>query len=115
MQITLQGGLNILKQADMRPVLSGLTIPVSVILGGLDTLVPVAVGQKMQQLLPELGVKYHRQGRARAVFVAQPGNAGDYFPIYGSAMQLDKAKIRQSFAAASVTYDGVASIAAHCR
>jgi len=51
---TLQGGLEILKQADMRPALSGLKIPVSVILGGLDTLVPVAVGQKMQQLLPRL-------------------------------------------------------------
>ncbi|TAN67175.1 MAG: alpha/beta fold hydrolase [Methylobacter sp.] len=53
-QNTLQGGLDILKQADLRPVLSGLTMPVSVILGGLDTLVPVAVGQKMQQLLPSL-------------------------------------------------------------
>jgi len=51
---TLQGGLDILKQADLRPVLAGLNIPVSVILGGLDTLVPVAVGQKMQQLLPSL-------------------------------------------------------------
>jgi pimeloyl-[acyl-carrier protein] methyl ester esterase len=51
---TLQGGLEILKHADLRPVLSGLNIPVSVILGGLDTLVPVAVGQKMQQLLPGL-------------------------------------------------------------
>ncbi|MGZ5006435.1 MAG: alpha/beta fold hydrolase [Methylobacter sp.] len=50
----LQGGLNILKQADLRPVLSGLNFPVSVILGGLDTLVPVAVGLKMQQLLPKL-------------------------------------------------------------
>ncbi|MDP3589424.1 MAG: alpha/beta fold hydrolase, partial [Methylobacter sp.] len=53
-QATLQGGLNILKQADMRPVFSGLNVPVSVILGGLDTLVPAAVGQKMQQLLPSL-------------------------------------------------------------
>ncbi|HEY8095921.1 MAG TPA: pimeloyl-ACP methyl ester esterase BioH [Methylobacter sp.] len=53
-QTTLQGGLNILKQADLRPVLAKLTIPVSVILGGLDTLVPVAVGRKMQQLLPSL-------------------------------------------------------------
>ncbi|TAK61214.1 alpha/beta fold hydrolase [Methylobacter sp.] len=53
-QNTLRGGLNILKQADLRPALSGLNIPVSVILGGLDTLVPVAVGQKMQQLLPGL-------------------------------------------------------------
>jgi len=51
---TLQGGLAILKQADLRPVLSGLNIPVSLILGGLDTLIPVAVGQKMQQLLPSL-------------------------------------------------------------
>lgn len=51
---TLQGGLDILRQADMRTVLSGLKIPVSVILGGLDTLVPQAVGQKMQQLLPNL-------------------------------------------------------------
>jgi len=51
---TLQGGLDILKQADLRPVLSGLDLPVSAILGGLDTLVPVAVGQKMQQLLPNL-------------------------------------------------------------
>ncbi len=53
-QNTLQGGLNILKNTDQRPVLSGLTMPVSVILGGLDTLVPVALGQKMQQLLPGL-------------------------------------------------------------
>lgn len=51
---TLLGGLDILKQADMRPVLSGLNIPVSIILGGLDTLVPVAVGSKMQQLLPSV-------------------------------------------------------------
>jgi pimeloyl-[acyl-carrier protein] methyl ester esterase len=51
---TLQGGLNILKQADLRPALSGLATPVSAILGGLDTLVPVAVGQKLQQVLPDL-------------------------------------------------------------
>lgn len=47
---TLQAALDILKQADMRPVLSGLKRPVSVILGARDTLVPVAVGQKIQQL-----------------------------------------------------------------
>lgn len=51
---TLQGGLDILKNTDLRSVLSGLNIPVSVILGSLDTLVPVEVGQKMQQLLPSL-------------------------------------------------------------
>lgn len=51
---TLQGGLAILKQTDLRFDLSQLTIPVAVILGGKDTLVPVAAGQKMQQLLPQL-------------------------------------------------------------
>jgi pimeloyl-[acyl-carrier protein] methyl ester esterase len=51
---SLQGGLDILKQADLRPVLSELRIPVSVILGGLDTLIPVAVGRQMRRLLPSL-------------------------------------------------------------
>lgn len=51
---TLQQGLQILKDADLRPVLAKMSKPVSVILGGRDTLVPAAVGQKMQQLLPNL-------------------------------------------------------------
>ena len=51
---SLQGGLNILKHTDLRAVLAQLTIPVSVILGDKDTLVPVAVGQQMQQLLVQL-------------------------------------------------------------
>lgn len=49
---TLQDGLNILKQADLRAEFAGLKIPVAVILGQLDTLVPVAVAGKMQDLLP---------------------------------------------------------------
>lgn len=53
-QVTLQGGLDILKRADLRSDLSRLTVPVSAILGGRDTLVPVAVGQQMQQLLPDI-------------------------------------------------------------
>jgi pimeloyl-[acyl-carrier protein] methyl ester esterase len=53
---TLQGGLEILKQEDLRPALSKLTVPFSAILGSRDTLVPVAVGQQMQQLLPGMEV-----------------------------------------------------------
>jgi pimeloyl-[acyl-carrier protein] methyl ester esterase len=49
---TLQGGLNILKHADLRPALSGTSVPVSVILGTRDTLVPVSAGQNMQALAP---------------------------------------------------------------
>jgi pimeloyl-[acyl-carrier protein] methyl ester esterase len=51
---TLQDGLKLLKQSDLRSVLSAIDIPVSSILGNKDILVPVAVGQKMQQLLPEM-------------------------------------------------------------
>jgi pimeloyl-[acyl-carrier protein] methyl ester esterase len=51
---TLQGGLEILKHADLRQVLSDITVPVSVILGVKDTLVPVSVGQNMLALAPEI-------------------------------------------------------------
>jgi pimeloyl-[acyl-carrier protein] methyl ester esterase len=40
---TLQGGLEILKQADLRPVLANLSIPVLAVSGSHDTLVPSAV------------------------------------------------------------------------
>ena len=51
---TLQGGLEILKHADLRPALSDISVPVSVILGTRDTLVPVSAGQNMQELAPEI-------------------------------------------------------------
>lgn len=51
-QQTLQEGLNILKQADLRTKLAHLKIPIAVIFGQLDTLIPVSVAAKMQDLLP---------------------------------------------------------------
>jgi pimeloyl-[acyl-carrier protein] methyl ester esterase len=51
---TLQGGLDILKYADLRTALSDTSVPVSVILGTRDTLVPVSVGQNMRELAPEI-------------------------------------------------------------
>jgi pimeloyl-[acyl-carrier protein] methyl ester esterase len=53
-QLTLQEGLGILKQGDLRDSFADLKIPVAVILGQLDTLVPVSVGAKMEGLLPEV-------------------------------------------------------------
>jgi pimeloyl-[acyl-carrier protein] methyl ester esterase len=44
-QNILQSGLALLRHSDMRKVLETLDIPVSVILGTKDALVPVAVGQ----------------------------------------------------------------------
>ena len=53
---TLQGGLEILKTADLRPALSAAQMPVSVILGGRDTLVPADAGRSMQALAPGITV-----------------------------------------------------------
>jgi pimeloyl-[acyl-carrier protein] methyl ester esterase len=55
-QRTLQEGLHILKQSDLRKAFAELTIPVATILGELDTLVPVAVGEKMKCLLPHMAL-----------------------------------------------------------
>jgi pimeloyl-[acyl-carrier protein] methyl ester esterase len=53
-QKVLQEGLIVLKKTDLRVEFTSLKIPVAVILGQLDTLVPVAVGKKMQELLPRV-------------------------------------------------------------
>lgn len=69
---SLQGGLDILKHSDLRAALAQLTIPVSVILGDKDTLVPVAVGQQMQQLLAQLELTIlHRAGHVPFLSHAQ--------------------------------------------
>lgn len=47
---TLHGGLRILKQADLRPVLMNLTVPVLVVSGSHDTLVPSAVVPRIGEL-----------------------------------------------------------------
>lgn len=47
---SLQGGLEILKHTDLRAALAELNIPVSVILGDKDTLVPIAVAEHLRSL-----------------------------------------------------------------
>jgi pimeloyl-[acyl-carrier protein] methyl ester esterase len=53
-QLTLQESLVILKQTDLRHEFASIKVPVSIVLGQLDTLIPVAVAGKMQELLPEI-------------------------------------------------------------
>jgi len=53
---TLQQGLNILKQADLRKALVSLACPVTIIQGDKDTLVPVEVTQYMKKIKPDLRV-----------------------------------------------------------
>jgi len=56
-EATLQGGLEILKNADLRATLSELSMPILSIFGAKDALVPVAVGEYLQTLSPAMGVK----------------------------------------------------------
>ncbi len=53
---TLMGGLQMLKETDLRTELAKLQIPVAAVLGELDTLVPVAVAGKLRELLPKTEV-----------------------------------------------------------
>lgn len=56
-KVTLQGGLEILKSADLRAVMGELTMPMLSILGAKDALVPVVVGEYLQTLSPNMTVK----------------------------------------------------------
>jgi pimeloyl-[acyl-carrier protein] methyl ester esterase len=53
---TLQGGLAILKQADLRPALAAAQMPILVLLGTRDSLVPITVGPAIQTLAPNIQV-----------------------------------------------------------
>jgi pimeloyl-[acyl-carrier protein] methyl ester esterase len=53
-QSVLKQGLTILKETDLRVVVSELSCPLLLILGGKDTLVPVAVGEQMKALQAKL-------------------------------------------------------------
>jgi len=69
---TLQGGLQILKTADFRETLADLNKPVSVILGDRDTLVPVAIGQKLMALSPNIQLTVlHKAGHVPFLSHAQ--------------------------------------------
>jgi pimeloyl-[acyl-carrier protein] methyl ester esterase len=67
----LQGGLQILKHQDLRPQLAQLHCPAQVILGSHDTLVPVAVGEQMLVLNPQLKVHIIEKA-AHVPFLSHP-------------------------------------------
>lgn len=52
--VVLMGGLDILLEVDQRKALSKIDVPVQLILGEQDTLVPVEVGEQFRLLLPAI-------------------------------------------------------------
>ena len=105
---TLQGGLDILKTADLRTALADITVPVLVILGARDTLVPVAVGQKMQTLAPNIELNIIDKA-GHVPFLSHPQELLEIISKF-VPLRLDKRRIKQSFAKAASTYDGVADL-----
>lgn len=69
---TLQGGLEILKNTDLRADLAALTVPVLVVLGKKDSLVPAALSENLAQLLPTARVQVLGQA-AHTPFLSHPG------------------------------------------
>ncbi|MDX1610217.1 MAG: pimeloyl-ACP methyl ester esterase BioH [Halofilum sp. (in: g-proteobacteria)] len=64
---TLQSGLELLRQADLRTELAALSCPVRALLGGADPLVPAAVGER----LAAAGVAVHvLEGAGHAPFIS---------------------------------------------
>ena len=68
---TLQGGLRILKQHDARDSLAALTLPIRVIQGDKDTLVPVATAAALRDLQPALQVQV-LPGAGHTPFLTHP-------------------------------------------
>ena len=54
---SLQAGLEILKNSDLRAALASLDIPILVILSDQDSLVPVAVAENLRQLSPKIRIE----------------------------------------------------------
>ncbi|MDH5435278.1 MAG: pimeloyl-ACP methyl ester esterase BioH [Gammaproteobacteria bacterium] len=67
----LQAGLSILQTTDLRLAFSELKIPVTVILGKLDMLVPVSVGDEMKKMSLQSHVRVLK-GAGHAPFVSHP-------------------------------------------
>lgn len=105
---TLQGGLEILKTADLRTALAETKVPVSVILGTRDTLIPVSVGQKIQTLAPNIELNIIDKA-GHVPFLSHPEQIIDVISRF-LPVRLAKSRIKQSFAKAASTYDGVAEL-----
>ena len=67
----LRGGLDVLRDADLRPRLSGLTMPVLWIGGERDTLVPIVALRRVQLEHPQMQLKAISQA-GHAPFLSHP-------------------------------------------
>lgn len=69
-------GLDLLREQDLRPVLPRLGIPSLWLFGSHDTLVPAAVAQQIERLLPGAKTRVI-PGAAHAPFLSHPAETGE--------------------------------------
>lgn len=80
----LQGGLAILERADLRAKLNELQMPVFGCYGRLDTLVPSAVLEPLQQLLPQAQLSLFAKA-SHAPFISHPTEFADWLVTHLAA------------------------------
>ncbi len=112
---TLHGGLEILKNADLRPVLAAIKVPVLAVAGNRDTLVPSGVAQHLQQLSPH--IQTHIIDKAGHLpFLSHPQELLAVITSFTDTHFMDKRtmpekiRVKQSFSAAAHSYDNVARL-----
>ncbi len=69
----LQSGLDILKHADLRPLLLALTCPIIVIQGDKDSLIPIQTSQDIKALKPAININIIK-GAGHVPFLSHPSN-----------------------------------------
>lgn len=67
----LQAGLQVLKTTDLRDVVVRTEIPITMILGDKDTLIPIDCGQAVQQLNPQVSLQI-LESAGHAPFLSHP-------------------------------------------
>ena len=70
-EATLQGGLEILKQADLRTTLANTKLPIAVILGAADSLVPDQIASQLLAIAPRLKLDVIEEA-GHAPFLSHP-------------------------------------------
>lgn len=67
----LQAGLQVLKTTDLRDVVARTEIPITLILGDKDTLIPIDCGQALKQLNPQVSLRI-LESAGHAPFLSHP-------------------------------------------
>ncbi len=84
--VALKSGLAILATTDLRAELPYLNCPITWLLGGRDTLVPVALVDKVKSLQPNINILLE-QNAAHAPFISHPENFTNHLIAFAESLR----------------------------